>query len=165
LGNAEAALAEQRANLQSMIATRDQQKVLLDKMTVLAPADGKILQVNNRVGEYLSSTAGTTAVLFGDTDSLIVRVNVDEINASHVLPESTAMAMLRGDSSRQFPMRFVRIVPYMVPKENLTGSNAERVDVRVLQMEFRFDPPSFPVYVGLQVDVSIHAPKRAANVR
>lgn len=161
LRNAEASLGEQQANLQTMIATRDQQRVLLDKMTVHAPADGKILQVNNRVGEYLSSTSGTSPVLFGDTDSLMVRVDVDEINASHVLPGSTAMAMLKGDSSRQFPMQFVRIVPYMVPKENLTGSNSERVDVRVLQLEFRFDPPPFPVYVGQQVDVFIHSPERA----
>lgn len=163
LSNAQASLSEQQANLQTMIATRDQQQVLLDKMTVRAPADGKILQVNNRVGEYLSSTSGTSPVLFGDTDSLMVRVDVDEINASHVLPGSTATAMLKGDSSRRFPMQFVRIVPYMVPKENLTGSNSERVDVRVLQMEFRFAPPSFPVYVGQQVDVFIHPPERAAK--
>src|SRR5579885_535689 len=163
LHNAEASLAEQQANLQTMIATRDQQQVLLDKMTVRAPADGKILQVNNRVGEYLSSTSGTSPVLFGDTDSLMVRVDVDEINASHVLPGSTATAMLKGDSSRQFPMQFVRIVPYMVPKQNLTGSNSERVDVRVLQLEFKFEPPRFPVYVGQQVDVCIHSPERAAK--
>jgi multidrug resistance efflux pump len=163
LHNAEASLSEQQANLQTMIATRDQQQVLLDKMTVKAPADGKILQVNNRVGEYLSSTSGTSPVLFGDTDSLMVRVDVDEINASHVLPGSTATAMLKGDSTRQFPMQFVRIVPYMVPKQNLTGANSERVDVRVLQMEFRFEPPAFPVYVGQQVDVFIHSPDRAAK--
>ena len=161
LNNAQASLSEQQANLQTMMATRDQQQVLLDKMTVRAPADGKILQVNNRVGEYLSSTAGTSPVLFGDTNSLMVRVDVDEINASHVVSGSTATAMLKGDSTRQFPMKFVRIVPYMVPKENLTGSNSERVDVRVLQLEFRFDPPSFPVYVGQQVDVFIHAPEMA----
>ncbi len=163
LRNAEASLTEQQANLQTMTATRDQQQVLLDKMTVRSPADGKILQVNNRVGEYLSSTSGTSPVLFGDTDSLMVRVDVDEINASHVLPGSTATAMLKGDATRQFPMQFVRIVPYMIPKENLTGSNSERVDVRVLQLEFRFEPPSFPVYVGQQVDVFIHSPERAAR--
>jgi multidrug resistance efflux pump len=163
LHNAEAALSEQQANLQTMIATCDQQKVLLEKMTVRAPADGKILQVNNRVGEYLSSTSGTSPVLFGDTDSLMVRVDVDEINASHVLPGSAATAMLKGDSTRRFPLQFVRIVPYMVPKENLTGSNSERVDVRVLQLEFRFEPPQFPVYVGQQVDVFIHSQQRAAK--
>ena len=157
LRNAKSSLAEQQANLQSMVATRGQQSVLLNKLTVRAPADGKILQVNNRVGEYLSSTAGTSPVLFGDTDSLMVRVDVDEINASHVAPGSTAIASLKGDASRKFPLQFVRIVPYMVPKENLTGSSSERVDVRVLQMEFRFSPPSFPVYVGQQVDVYIQS--------
>jgi HlyD family secretion protein len=163
LRNAEAALAEQKADLQSQIATRDQQQVLLDKLTVRAPADGKILQVNNRAGEYLSSTSDTAPVLFGDTDSLLIRVDVDEINASHVRAGSAATAALKGDSSRKFPLQFVRIVPYMVPKQSLTGSNSERVDVRVLQMEFRFSPPPFPVYVGQQVDVFIDSPEVAAG--
>jgi HlyD family secretion protein len=77
-----------------------------------------------------------------------------------LLQGSTATAMLKGDSTRQVPMQFVRIVPYMVPKQNLTGSNSERVDVRVLQLEFRFEPAQFPVYVGPQVDVFIHSPER-----
>lgn len=42
-----------------------------------------------------------------------------------------------------------------MPKANLTGSNTERVDVRVLQVLYRFKPPPFPVYVGEQVDVFI----------
>lgn len=158
LRNARSQVGEQRANLQSAAATRDQQGAMLDQLTVRAPADGRILQVNNRAGEYLSSTAATPPVLFGDTDSLMVRVDVDEINASHVRPGSDAVATLKGDATRSFPLKFVRIVPYMVPKENLTGQNSERVDVRVLQMEFRFAPPSFPVYVGQQVDVFIKSP-------
>ncbi len=155
LANAKATVIEQSADLQSALASYNQQKVLLDQLTVRAPADGKILQVNNRTGEYLSNVSGTAPVLFGDTGSLLVRVDVDEINASHVQAGSTATAALKGDSSRKFPLEFVRIVPYMVPKQNLTGSNSERVDVRVLQIEFRFAPPSFPVYVGQQVDVYI----------
>ena len=158
--NARSQVGEQQANLQSIVATRDQQATLLDQFTVRAPADGKILQVNNRVGEYLSSTSGTSPVLFGDTDSLMVRADVDEINASHVVPGSDAVATLKGDATRSFPLKFERIVPYMVPKENLTGQNSERVDVRVLQMEFRFTPPAFPVYVGQQVDVFIQSPVR-----
>ncbi len=161
LRNAEAALSQQEADLQSAIATYRQQRVLLEKLTVRAPASGKILQVNNRAGEYLSSTSGTAPVLFGDTGSLLIRVDVDEINASHVRPSSAATAALKGDSSRRFPLEFVRIVPYMVPKQSLTGSNSERVDVRVLQIEFRFVPPHFPVYVGQQVDVFIDSPEVA----
>lgn len=163
LQNARSTVTEQQANLQSAAATRGQQAVQLDQLTVRAPADGKILQVNNRVGEYLSSTAGTSPILFGDTNSLMVRVDVDEINASHVRPNSDATASLKGDSTRKFPLKFVRIVPYMVPKTSLTGSNSERVDVRVLQMEFRFDPPPFPVYVGQQVDVFIQTAEGGAS--
>jgi len=158
LDNVKAALVEHEADLSASVASNEQQHVELEQLTVRAPADGKILQVNNRVGEYLSSTAGTAPVLFGNTGSLLVRVDVDEINASHVQPGSAALAALKGDSSRRFPLRFVRIVPYMVPKQNLTGSNSERVDVRVLQIEFQFTPPPFPVYVGQQVDVFIQSP-------
>jgi multidrug resistance efflux pump len=155
LRNAQAALVQQKADLQSAQATLEQQRVLLGQLTVRAPADGKILQVNNREGEYLLSSQATAPVLFGDTGSLLVRVDVDEINASHVQAGSNATAALKGDSSRKFPLQFVRIIPYMVPKQNLTGSNSELVDVRVLEIEFRFTPPPFPVYVGQQVDVFI----------
>ena len=156
--NAQSALTQQKADLDSAIATANQQRVLLDMLTVRAPADGKILQVNNREGEYLTGGMGTAPILFGDTGSLLIRVDVDEINASHVQAGTHATAALKGDSSRRFPLEFVRIIPYMVPKENLTGSNSERVDVRVLQIEYRFAPPPFPVYVGQQVDVYIDNP-------
>lgn len=158
LVNAEAALNQQRADLTSATAMARQQHVALEMLTVRAPADGKILQVNNRAGEFLTSNATTSPVLFGDTGSLLIRVDVDEINASHVRPGTHATAALKGDSSRRFPLEFVRIIPYMVPKQSLTGSNSERVDVRVLQIEYRFAPPPFPVYVGQQVDVYIDNP-------
>jgi multidrug resistance efflux pump len=160
LANAEAAVTQQQADLDAAIANANQQHVALDMLTVKAPADGKILQVNNREGEFLSSSAGTAPVLFGDTGSLLIRVDIDEINASHFRPGSTATAALKGDSSRRFPLKFVRVIPYMVPKQSLTGSNSERVDVRVLQVEYRFDPPPFPVYVGQQVDVYIDTPDK-----
>jgi HlyD family secretion protein len=158
--NAQAAVVQQQADLDSAIATANQQHVTLDMLTVRAPADGKILQVNNRQGEYLTGGMGTAPVLFGNVGSLLIRVDIDEINASHFRPGSTATAALKGDSSRRFPLKFVRVIPYMVPKESLTGSNSERVDVRVLQVEFRFDPPPFPVYVGQQVDVYIDTPEK-----
>ena len=63
------------------------------------------------------------------------------------------MASLKGDSSKKFPIKFVRVQPYMVPKTNLSGMSTERVDVRVLQVIYDFAPPNFPVYVGQQVDV------------
>jgi hypothetical protein len=52
----------------------------------------------------------------------------------------------------------VRVEPYVVPKRSLTGESTERVDTRVLQVLYRFDPAAMKVYVGQQVDVFVEAP-------
>lgn len=153
--NAQAALVQQQADLKALQAQRDQQSVQLSQLTVTAPRDGTVLQINNYPGEYIASTPTTAPILFGSTHALQVRVDVDEINASHVRPGAAAIANLKGDSTRRFPLQFRRIDPYMVPKQSLTGNNSERVDVRVLQVIYTFRPPSFPVYAGQQVDVFI----------
>ena len=50
----------------------------------------------------------------------------------------------------------------MIPKKSLTGDNTERVDTRVLQVIYRFDPSGRPpLFVGQQVEVFIDA--RAGN--
>ena len=46
----------------------------------------------------------------------------------------------------------------MVPKKSLTGDNTERVDTRVLQVIYKFDPADRPpLFVGQQVEVFIDA--------
>ena len=46
--------------------------------------------------------------------------------------------MLRGHPHLEFPLTFVRVEPYVVPKKSLTGDNTERVDTRVLQVILRW---------------------------
>jgi hypothetical protein len=87
-----------------------------------------------------------------------VRVDVDENDAWRIRPDAAAEASLRGNSSLKTPLTFVRIEPYVIPKRSLTGESTERVDTRVLQIIYSFDPSTIPVYVGQQMDVSIQAP-------
>ena len=68
---------------------------------------------------------------------------------------TVAEASLRGDPSRKFPLRFVRVEPYVIPKKSLTGDNTERVDTRVLQVLYAIERTDHPVYVGQQLDVFI----------
>ena len=64
--------------------------------------------------------------------------------------------MLRGNPEISFPLQFVRVEPYVIPKRSLTGQNTERVDTRVLQVIYAFRRPlDRPVYVGQQVDVFV----------
>ncbi len=103
-------------------------------------------------------------MLLGETQRLQVRANVDEVNAPLVAPGAAGVASLKSMASKKIPLTFVRIEPYVVPKQSLTGENTERVDTRVLQIIYRFDRPPFPVYAGQQVDVFIER-QAASNTK
>ena len=134
---------------------RDEVETNLDRLTVRAPRAGTILQVNIRAGEYALVTGSDPLILLGDTESLQVRADIDEVNAPLVEPGSAAVAYLKGRTDQAIPLTFDRIEPYIVPKRSLTGDNRERVDTRVLQVIYQFEKPGFPLYVGQQVDVFI----------
>jgi HlyD family secretion protein len=133
--------------------------LLIERLTVRAPRNGVILQNNIRVGEFISSSSNTPAMVLGNLERLQVRVDVDEQNASRVIPNLKATAFPKNNSSLAIPLYFERIEPYVIPKKSLTGASEERVDTRVLQVIYSFDKPTnFPLYVGQQVDVFIEEP-------
>ncbi len=127
----------------------------LDILTIRAPRDGALLQVNIREGEYASASPMEPLMVLGEVARLQVRADVDEQNAPMVLPNQPAVAYLKGSTSNPLALRFVRIEPYVIPKRSLTGDSTERVDTRVLQVVFELDKPQVPLYVGQQVDVFI----------
>lgn len=128
-------------------------RMRLDLLTIRAPRDGTILQVNIRAGEYTMVNSSETAILLGDISQLQLRVDVDESDAPSIREGCTGIAFLKGSREKSVPLEFVRIEPYILPKKSLSGESNERVDTRVLQIIFRFENPGFPVYVGQQMDV------------
>lgn len=148
------------AQSQVVFAERDLQaaETELDRLTVRAPIDGEVLQVKVRVGEYApAQVLQTPLMLLGNTETLHVRVDVDENDAWRVRENKPATAYLRGNSDIGTVLHFVRFEPYVVPKRSLTGDSAERVDTRVLQVLYRFKKSEFPVFVGQLMDVYIEA--------
>jgi multidrug resistance efflux pump len=134
----------------------------LERLTVTAPIAGEILQCNVRPGEY--AAAGRLAqplILLGSADRLNVRAEVDERDAPRVRAEAPAIASVRGDSTRRFPLRFVRFEPFVTPKKNLSNEGTERVDTRVLQVIYELDHGALEtaaaVRPGQQMDVLIEA--------
>jgi len=153
------------ATVKQATAQRDEIAILLDRLTVRAPRDGTILQVNVRAGEYATLGSNEPLLLLGDTEQLQVRADVDEVNAPLVAPHAPGVASLKSMAGTTIPLTFVRIEPYVIPKKSLTGDNTERVDTRVLQIIYRFDRPPFPVYAGQQVDVFIERQTATATDR
>lgn len=149
-------VAEAEVNAQK--AQVDSAKVELDRHLVRSPINGRVLQVNVRAGEF--AQAGplvTPLMIMGSVRPLHVRVDVDENDAWRVEAGAEAMAYVRGNKDLSAPLTFVRFEPFVIPKRSLTGESTERVDTRVLQVIYSFDPSNLPIYVGQQMDIYIKA--------
>jgi multidrug efflux pump subunit AcrA (membrane-fusion protein) len=135
----------------------------IDRLIVRALVAGKVLQVNVRPGEFVGAPPGQPLVVLGNVDRLHVRVDIDEFDIPRFRGDATATAMPRGNLQVRYPLRFVRVEPFVVPKKSLTGDNSERVDTRVLQVIYGFDPAGLPpLFVGQQVEVFIDVGRPAA---
>jgi RND family efflux transporter MFP subunit len=155
---AQARLDEARAQVATATAQIQMMQTNIERSIVRAPIDGDILQVKIRPGEF--APAGVTAtplILLGRLKPLHIRVDVDEHEAWRVRPEAKASAAVRGNAELKAPLAFVRFEPFVLPKKSLTGDSTERVDTRVLQVIYRIESDTLPLFVGQQMDVFIDA--------
>ncbi len=129
----------------------------IDRLTVRALVDGEVLQVNVRPGEYVGAPPDQALVVLGNVTQLHVRADIDEYDIPRFVPDAPARATLKGQPTDFFPLKFVRIEPYVIPKKSLTGDNTERVDTRVLQVIYAIDTGGKRLFVGQQLDVFIDA--------
>lgn len=157
---AKASVAQSKAQI-------SQTEIELSRLTVMAPRlstvpspteiEFKVLQVNVRPGEAVSAGGNQAAIVLGCVGRLHVRVDLDENDIARFTPDMPGVAKLRGNPDSAFPLTFVRVDPYVIPKRSLTGANTERVDTRVLQVIYRIDTKGQPLYVGQQMDVYLNA--------
>ncbi len=164
--NARNAKRVAEAELRAARAAVAETQALIDRLTVRAPRDGSILQVNTRAGEYLSPDPDNPPVVLGAIEEVQVRAEVDEQVAPRLESGAKAFGFLKGDATSPIALEFVRIEPFVVPKKSLTGASSERVDTRVLQAIYKFRPTGDrPVYVGQQIDLFIEQSAIAASMR
>jgi len=143
----------------------DNIKINLERLTVRAPMDGEILQLNVRLGQYAAFAWKEPMIVLGDIHRLHVRVDIDENDLAFFSRGAEAVATLKGRPKVRFPLKFVYVEPYVIPKQSLTGYNSERVDTRVLQVIYEL-PEDRPVdvYVGQQMDVYLKAAPLSKSV-
>lgn len=150
--SAAATLKQRQADVNSVQTT-------LDLLTVHAPLDGQILQLNIHLGEFAQvGPLAVPLILFGSVKPMNVRVDIDENDAWRVRANMPAMAYLRGNKNIGTPLKFRYFEPYVIPKRNLTGDSTERVDTRVLEVVYSIERKDLPIYVGQLMDVYIQAP-------
>ncbi|MBS0655602.1 MAG: secretion protein HlyD, partial [Verrucomicrobia bacterium] len=147
----------------------------IDRSIIRAPIGGKILQVNIHEGEIAPvlpvannqsnwmTLAQGSLILMGTVDPLQVRIDIDEEDCWRYQEGSPARAFVRGNSRINFPIHFLRLEPYMIPKSSFTGETTERVDTRVLQVLYNFEKGSLPVYPGQVLDIFIESTQKASQ--
>jgi multidrug resistance efflux pump len=140
-------------------------KINLQRLVVHAPMDGEILQLNVRLGQYAAFAWKEPMIVLGDIKRLHVRVDIDENDLPYFSKGAEAVATLKGRPQVRFPLTFVYVEPYVIPKQSLTGYNSERVDTRVLQVIYEL-PEDRPidVHVGQQMDVYLKATPHSESV-
>ena len=127
----------------------------------------EILQLNVRLGQFAALTWKEPMIVLGDSKRLHLRVDIDE----HYLPSFAkgcqGWATLKGRPEIRFPLKFVYVEPYVIPKQSLTGDSSERVDTRVLQVIYELpDDRACDIHIGQQMDVYLKAaPEKAISLR
>jgi HlyD family secretion protein len=157
---AEAAVLQAESQVESV-------QTQIARATVRALTDGEILQVNIRPGQFAGMVWREPLIVLGDVNRLHVRVDIDEQDVPWFKPGTPAFATLKGRPGVRFPLEFVKVEPYVIPKTNLTGDNSERVDTRVLQVIYALpDQRPIDVYVGQQMDIYLQAvePPKGLNL-
>lgn len=151
-----ATLDVERANVAQARSAVQRAEADLSLLTVRAPIDATVLQVNLRAGELAQAgTLTTPLMIIGALDPLHVRVDIDEADIGRFSPVAKAYASLRGQAARRAELAFVRVEPLVVPKRALSGGGTERVDTRVLRVIYALPSDGLVAFPGQQVDVFI----------
>jgi multidrug resistance efflux pump len=145
-----------RAAVEQAEAEVSQISTEIERATVRSPIDGQMLQVNVRQGEHVADQSQQALMVIGRLNPLHVRADIDEHDIAEFHVDGEAVLQFRGKNDRHYPLKFVRVEPYVVAKRWLTGDNTERVDTRVLQVIYAVEEADLDVYVGQQVDVFIN---------
>ena len=150
-----------RAQVLQAKSMTDSTKIDIERCTVVALAEGEVLQVNVRLGQFAASVWKDPLIVLGDVKTLNIRVDIDEQDVPYFNRKARAWATLKGKSKYRFELRdVVKVEPYVIPKKSLTGDNSERVDTRVLQVVYALrESKDMQLYVGQQMDVYLEKAK------
>jgi len=153
-------LKEARRRVDQQRAALKQLDTEIERRIVRAPITGTVLREEIEPGEFVGTPPSRPLIVLGDIQVKHVRVDINERDIPRFVRGAPAVAVPRGSVDRSLPLRFVRVEPFVIPKQSLTGRTTERVDTRVLQVIYALVKEADQVFVGQQVDVYVDATTR-----
>lgn len=131
---ADSTLALETAQVSAAEARVEQTKAALERMTVRAPADGEILKIHFKVGEYYNPVSGNPLLVMGDILQLRVRVELDERDLARIKVGTSGFFVADAFGDRKFSFTVTDLGRRMGRKELQSDDPRERNDTRVLDI-------------------------------
>jgi multidrug resistance efflux pump len=125
----------------------------LERRTLNAPCDGRVLEAMKREGEAFSTLGQDVAVLFAPEGGLQVRVEIDELDAHRIHAGMKAVVSPKGGATKADGV-IVRIKPVMGRKTVFNRRATERMDLQVVEAWVELSDPTEWI-MGMEVDVVI----------
>jgi len=127
-------------------------RATLEKLTLRAPIDGSVLQVNARAGETISASAATPLVLLGDVSGLRVRAEVDERDIEKIKPAQAVVVRPVALRGREVAGTVSFIAPLVEAGRYSALGQRNMTDVDVVEVLIELSETG-PLVVGMKVDV------------
>jgi len=124
----------------------------LEKLTIRAPLDGTVLQVNARTGEIAAPQTTQPLVLLGDTTSLRVRAELDQRDLDKIKVGQQAVVRSDAFRGRDVAGKVAVIAPLVESSRASSLSQRNMTDVDFVEVLVELAEPG-PFAVGMKVDV------------
>jgi HlyD family secretion protein len=133
----------------------------LDKMTVRAPIDGTVLQVNVRVGEAVSPGSPQPPLQLADLSSLCVRAELDERDLGSIKVGQPVTVRAAAFPGREFEGSVSSIAPLVEPGRLEPSGSRNQAELDVVRVMIGLTEPG-ELTTGMKADVYFRPDKVTA---
>ena len=134
----------------------------IEKMTIRAPMDATILQMNARQGELASPSAAQPLVLLGNVSALRVRAEVDERDITKIKVGQSVLVRPAAFRDREIAGTVSLVAPLVEAGRHNALGQRNMTDVDVVEVLVDLGEPG-PLAVGMKVDVYFRQDSASRN--
>ena len=122
-----------------------------EKLTIRAPINGTVLQVNAKAGEVAVPGGAQPLIVLGDISGLRVRAELDERDFGEIKIGQAVLVRPDAFRGREFAGKVAFIAPLVEPSRTSRGQR-NQTDVDVVEVVVDLTEPG-PLAVGMKADV------------
>jgi len=145
----EAQVKQTQGRIRELRADIDYASTVAGQKTVKAPANGTLLSLDAKVGQYLTNSQSIGD--FAPAGPLVAVTEIDELFALQVQPGQKAYVRPQGSTERLATGTVILASPYLRKKSLFSDNAASLEDRRVREVRVQLDNPG-KVILGARVE-------------